>query len=202
MKKLLFMVITLCIFASPAWSLYINNAGYIDVGSLDTFLAAGTKADVGGSAGDSDELNWINTTLTSLGLISSSYNMADFDKIETPNGSGWLQAYSSPDVIADYTFAYHLLTAGGETLNPDYFLIKTGNLKDPTDYRWFLFQNNALLGWAVINLQAQGYSLLEFGKLSHIDSVGGTAPVPEPATLMLLGSGLIGLAGFRKKVKN
>ena len=203
MKKSLFMALIICVFASPAWSLYINNAGYMDVGNLDDYLAAGTKADVGGSAGDSDELYWINKTLFGSNT-SSYYTLAEFDKIETDGGAGWFQAYSSPspDAVATYTFARQLVTKGGETLYPDYFLIKTGNLKDPTDYRWFLFENNEMLDWAVINLHDQGYSLLGLGQLSHIDGVGGTAPVPEPATLMLLGSGLIGLAGFRKKVKN
>ncbi|HHO76506.1 MAG TPA: PEP-CTERM sorting domain-containing protein [Deltaproteobacteria bacterium] len=200
MIRFIVLTISLLLIASSAWSFYINDGGYVDVGELDIYLASATQEDVGGSSGDAEELNWINTTLFGLGLISSYYTDTDFDKIETDDGAGWLQAYSTPGVVADYTFAYNLVTSEGETLYPDYFLVKTGNLRDDVDYRWFLFQNNELLDWAVINLQEQGYSLLEIGKISHIDNVGGAAPVPEPATMILLGSGLIGLAGIRRKL--
>jgi hypothetical protein len=37
--------------------------------------------------------------------------------------------------------------------------------------------------------------------LDYESGSGASAPVPEPATLLLLGSGLLGMAGFRKKIK-
>ena len=191
MKKTLLISIFLCVFASSAWSLAVLNPNLTNVGDPDSFIAAELKGNLPTNSGNGelDELTWINL------VLHTSFTLDDFNKTETPQGSGWLQTYNDAGTaIVPYTYAFDFGTS-----NPMYFLVKTGNLQAANDYRYFLFANeNELLNWGVINLQ--GYNLLQIGKISHVDTAGG-APVPEPTTLILLGTGLLGLAGLRRKIK-
>lgn len=114
----------------------------------------------------------------------------------------------SGDLASSYDTTF--IGTGGATIeyvtgdivgDPAFLLVKDGSATP----NWYLFYLTAL-GWnGTDTLELSGFfpgpGNEGGGAISHVALYGGTGEttIPEPGTMMLLGSGLIGLAGWGRK---
>lgn len=177
--------------AGLAKAYYISD--WTNIGSLDSLIHETDQATINTFNGDEDGkvLAWVNSMLapdTTFTYKNDPVFVSEFNPIFSNIGD-------TTPVAGGYAFE---LTS----ISPEYFLIKTGNVTGQSGdgNSYFLFDNEINMQWAVFTLGSMGFSsITNITGISHIEEYGGS--VPEPATMLLFGTGLAGLAGLRLRKK-
>jgi hypothetical protein len=177
MKKLLgcFLCLMLMVFlAAPATAnTLVTSLG----GTGDYWDGFAANPDHLTNSGDAAQLSWLSD-----GLLGGTY-MGDLTKtgdFDNPQGGNKFLDEFDP-LIDDWAFA----------------IVKTGVGDRGAGDAWYAYLNDYGNDLLDVPPQPAGWTEFPLG-VSHVTFYGGNS-VPEPATLLLLGSGLVGLAMFGRK---
>jgi hypothetical protein len=155
----------------------------------------------GPTTADNDDVHDVNSTYDSL------YGSGEFTllaKSDIPSDGEQLNGFDfNLAAVGNTTGEFNLSWSGGTT--PAYFDFVFA-VKASTQYGLYIFDNigvfttpSGYLGQYAVNFKNNGGSIPD---MSHISVYGRTStPTPEPATMLLFGAGLAGLAGIARRKK-